>query len=78
MPTEDDAFLVRARKQERLTAEPASFGLAMMELVATDSVPLSGAISAAAKQLLAQQVQPFPAAEEPVVAPFAAPEVENG
>ena len=42
MPIEDDAFLLRARKQDRLTAEPASFGLAMMELVATDSVPLSG------------------------------------
>ena len=78
MSTEDDSFLLRARQQDRLTAEPASFGLAMMELVATDSVPLSGAISVAAKQLLAQQVQPFLAQEEPVVAPLAAPEVDNG
>ena len=78
MPTEDDAFLLRARQQDRLTAEPASFGLAMMELVATDSVPLSGAISATAKQLLANQVPPFLAAEEPVVESLAVPEVENG
>lgn len=78
MPTEDDAFLLRARHQDRLTAEPASFGWAMMELVATESVPLSGAISATAKQLLANQAPPFLAAEEPVVESLAVPEVENG
>ena len=78
MPTEDDAFLVRARHQDRLTAEPASFGLAMIEFVATDSAPLSGAISAAAKQLLAKQVQPFLAADKPVFEPLAVPEVETG
>ena len=78
MPTEDDAFLLRARHQDRLTAEPASFGLAMMELVATDSVPLSGAISATAKQLLTNQVPPFLAAEEPVAESLAVPEVKNG
>ena len=77
MPTEDDAFLVRARQQDRLTAEPASFGLAMIELVATDAVPLSGAISAAAKQILVKQVLPFLVAEEPAFEPLAVPEVEN-
>ena len=78
MPTEGDAFLLRARQQDRLSAKPASFGLAMMELVAKDSVPLSGAISAAAKQLLEKQVQPFLAAEEPAVQPLAVPEAEKG
>ena len=78
MTIEDDAFLVRARQQDLLSAEPASFGWAMMELVATDSVPRSGAISAAAKQLLAKQMGPFWASEEPIVEPLAVPEVESG
>lgn len=78
MPTEDDAFLVRARQQDRSTAEPASFGLAMMGLIATDLFPLSRAVSAAAKQLFEKQLQPFLAVEEPVVEPLAVPDVENG
>ena len=78
MPTEDDAFLVRARQEDRSNTEPSSFGLVMMELIATDPVPLSGAISAAAEQLLAEQLQPFLATEEPIVEPLAVPEDETG
>ena len=66
MSTEDEAFLVRARQEDNLNAKPSSFGLAMMELVATDPVPLSIAISA----LLAT--------DEPIVEPLAVPEDEAG
>jgi hypothetical protein len=78
MHTEDDTFLVRARQIERSIAEPEAFGLAMMELVAKSSVPISGKTSEAANQLLAKHVQPFLDTEPLAVVPTAVPEVEIG
>lgn len=78
MTTEDDGFLVRARQLDRLIAKPALFGSAMIELVATEPVPLSEAIAAVAKRLLECQAPPFTATDEAVVRPLAVPEVENG
>ena len=66
MSTEDDAFVARARQNDRSNPEAASFGLATTQLVATDPVPLSGSISAVAKKILAAQLPAVPPTEEPI------------
>ena len=77
MSTEDEAFLVSARQKDRLIADAASLGLAMTELVATDPVTRSGAISAAAREILRAQAQTTQSTEEPTIELLAVPEDEK-
>ena len=78
MSTEDDAFVLRARQKDRSTPEAASFGLAMMELTATDPVPLSGPISEIAIKILAAQTRLALPTEESIDQPLTGPENETG
>ena len=78
MSTEDDAFLVRARQNNRSNVKSTLFGLAMTRLVATDPFPRSGAISALAKEILAKQAQNTESTEEPTIDVLAVLEDETG